>query len=539
MKTDRAIHTRGALATTLLIAAGMAQANAAVPFAVIQGDQFLCNGRVYKLKGTNYYPRDHQWASMWSSWDWPEITTECAMMRDLGLNSVRILVPYSQGGWGGPLPPASRLQQLEDIVNLMGENGIRSCVTLFDWETSFPAAGTDKERDHLSYLSAIVNRLKNNPFVLFWDVKNEPDHPDNYGWCDCDPGPCGNWDCNPAQRNKIVDWLQRMCNAVRAIDAHHPVAAGMRWYENVDDVLGFVDVAIFHSYWPTIGTVQIPTVKAYMGANQKPLVIEEFGWPSHPSPCWRGFWVYDYTEQKQLEVFQINLDAFVAHGIAGGIQWMTFDSRPYSGDPYDSFEHYFGLWRYAYTLKPAGLYYRDHYPVSPFPATPPGQVVAFSAVPVGTTIRLSWTNPPDADFAGTLVRYGTAGFPSGPGDGTLLCDRPGSPGASEVVEHQGLNHGVEYFYSAFAYDRLGNFATPANARARTRAPGDFDGDDDVDMTDFGHLQLCISGAYIAQTDPACQDARLDQDEDVDQEDVAIFQRCLSGADLPPAKDCTN
>ena len=68
---------------------------------------------------------------------------------------------------------------------------------------------------------------------------------------------------------------------------------------------------------------------------------------------------------------------------------------------------------------------------------------------------------------------------------------------------------------------------------------DFDADGDVDLSDFGHLQACLSGTNIQQNDPACQDAKLDADSDVDSSDVAIFRRCLSGAGIPADPSCAN
>lgn len=347
-----------ALAGLIPLAAGPTAG--ADDFVRIRGDQFVYQGQVVKLKGTNYYPRQYMWATMWSSWDWPAITSEVPMMRDLGLNCIRILVPYSKGGWSYN-PSATKLQQLEDLVNLCGANGIKCIVTLFDWETSFPAAGTATETNHYTYLAAIVNRLKNNPHVFLWDVKNEPDHPDNYGKCDCNPGACGNWDCNPAKRDQIISWLQRMCNRCRELDANHYATAGMRWWANLPDVLSFCDVAIFHSYWPNIYSEEIPQTKGYMGANPKPILVEEWGWPSHPTPCLRdGVLIYDYNETQQLDLYKSHLRAIEQYGIAGGLQWMTFDAKNYSYSQTDSFENYFGLWRYNLSLKPAAVYYRDH-----------------------------------------------------------------------------------------------------------------------------------------------------------------------------------
>ncbi|MGQ9456024.1 MAG: cellulase family glycosylhydrolase [Armatimonadota bacterium] len=426
----------------------------------IQGDQFVFRGQVVKLKGTNYYPRDHMWADIWNSWDWQEMVNDATRIKNLGLNCVRILVPYSAGGWGGANPPADRLQKLEDLVNLFGDNGIRSCITLFDWETSFPAAGTLKERDHLSYLSAIVNKLKNNEYVFMWDVKNEPDHPANIGGYD-------NWDANPSQRDKIVNWLQRMCAAVRSIDTNHPVSVGIRWWENVQDVIGFVDIAIFHSYWPNVNQ-QIIDIRSYMGSNQKPILCQEFGWPTNPKPCNRdGQLVWNYTESEQLNVYTNHLTAFSSQGIAGCLQWMTYDARPYTSDPNVSFENYFGLWRYDYSLKPAGVYYRDHFPVSLFPPRdkPPGPITNFTATPTGPGIRLSWTNPSDEDFAGTIIRVSTSGYPADPESGDLVCDKTGLPGSTDSFIHTNVQPCTTYFYSAFAYDQSRKYSVVAKTSA--------------------------------------------------------------------------
>jgi hypothetical protein len=66
---------------------------------------------------------------------------------------------------------------------------------------------------------------------------------------------------------------------------------------------------------------------------------------------------------------------------------------------------------------------------------------------------------------------------------------------------------------------------------------DFDIDGDVDQEDFGHLQMCLTGAGNPQYDAACQDAKLDEDDDVDEEDLAIFLGCFNGANTPPAPGC--
>lgn len=62
-------------------------------FVRIEQDQFVLSGQIYKIKGTNYYPRDGMWAAMWSSWNAEQITSDAQLLRNLGINAVRILVP--------------------------------------------------------------------------------------------------------------------------------------------------------------------------------------------------------------------------------------------------------------------------------------------------------------------------------------------------------------------------------------------------------------------------------------------------------------
>jgi hypothetical protein len=66
---------------------------------------------------------------------------------------------------------------------------------------------------------------------------------------------------------------------------------------------------------------------------------------------------------------------------------------------------------------------------------------------------------------------------------------------------------------------------------------DFDQDGDVDQSDFGHLQLCLSGPGVIQPSTHCLDADLDNDDDVDQDDFGLLQDCISGAGRPARADC--
>ncbi|GMU21622.1 MAG: hypothetical protein AMXMBFR13_17140 [Phycisphaerae bacterium] len=82
-------------------------------------------------------------------------------------------------------------------------------------------------------------------------------------------------------------------------------------------------------------------------------------------------------------------------------------------------------------------------------------------------------------------------------------------------------------------DIIGSPAPPIPVRM------DLDADGDIDQSDFGHLQTCLSGPGVAQVTPACAAARLDADDDVDLDDLSLFLSCMMGANVPadPACDC--
>ena len=69
------------------------------------------------------------------------------------------------------------------------------------------------------------------------------------------------------------------------------------------------------------------------------------------------------------------------------------------------------------------------------------------------------------------------------------------------------------------------------------AVADFDRDNDVDQSDFGHLQICLTGADLGPVYAGCEDADLDNDDDVDQTDVMVWFACFSGPNIPPPADC--
>ena len=100
-----------------------------------------------------------------------------------------------------------------------------------------------------------------------------------------------------------------------------------------------------------------------------------------------------------------------------------------------------------------------------------------------------------------------------------------------------INFGPDFSLFDVNYDgRVDPSDRPA-LPALSTAPGDLDSDGDLDQSDFGFLQACMTGPVAVPMGNECGRADLDLDLDVDAEDVELFKACASGPDVPADPMC--
>lgn len=108
------------------------------------------------------------------------------------------------------------------------------------------------------------------------------------------------------------------------------------------------------------------------------------------------------------------------------------------------------IWEYLGNTIPPEIY------ASQGDTTPPSDVTDVASVVNNGALTLSWINPSDADFVGTMVRYGLTTYPDDHKEGSLFCDRPATAGSIDSFTGN-LPEGT-YYMSIFTYDRSGNFS---------------------------------------------------------------------------------
>ena len=332
---------------------GQAQSN----FVTIENGHFSLAGKQVTLKGLNFYPHLAAWASMWQHWNGPQVAADLDKASQLDVNTLRILVPYGQGyGWtsANGTPDSEMLNELDQLIGMASQRNLRILLTLFDFYGDFPQAGTTEEAANWQYLDTIVNRYQADPRIIGWDIHNEPD---NYSL----------W--QEGQQSQVLDWLARTVKRVKSEDANHFVTIGFGNWKNLllsgsgttnITALSLVDAVALHVYDPGNLAEQVAETKQ-AGSGNRPIFLEEFGWPSAPTELASG-----YNETVQASHYQQILAKVRELGLDGAMAWtfndITFESIIHTTP---QMVQNFGLVRLDGTLKPAGEIFKDALAASP------------------------------------------------------------------------------------------------------------------------------------------------------------------------------
>jgi hypothetical protein len=281
-------------------AALMPAAPAAPPagFVTRAGRHLLLDGQPYHVAGMNYYPQATPWDAFWRDYDPDIIDRDFARMRAMGLNTVRVFVPFAQ--FGGPEVAPPMLNRLDDLLARAEAHGLRVVVTLFDFRTTYdPLLWPQSDR----HLEALLTHFAANPTILAWDIKNEPDR-----------------DYAAAGRATVDSWLLHTLRLARQYAPHHLLTIGWTTPQAAPTLAAEVDIVSFHFYAPA---AELPAQQAALrrAAPERPLLLGEFGLPT-----WNS-WLFPHghTEAEQAAYYADVLGALRSSESAGYLAWTLYD----------------------------------------------------------------------------------------------------------------------------------------------------------------------------------------------------------------------
>ena len=223
-----------------------------------ENDKIIVANKQYIIKGINYYPKDLPWAMFSDAFDASIIEADFNHIKKIGLNTVRIFVPYAE--FGKSNVSKEKLNKLEQVLDIAQKQQLKVIVTLFDFYGDYTVLNWTETHSHAR---EIVSAFKNHTAILAWDVKDEPD-----------------LDFKTRGKLEVTEWLVQMLALIKEIDKNHMVTVGWGKLENAHLLKNEVDIVSYHYYKSATSFIKkYKLLKARI--PNKPLVLQEFGETSY------------------------------------------------------------------------------------------------------------------------------------------------------------------------------------------------------------------------------------------------------------------
>ncbi len=348
----------------------------------------------------------------WNNFDAGEVREEFSVIRELGLQVVRLFLLWDDFQPDPNSVSKEALDHLVTVADIAAENKLSLNVTFFtghmsgpNWAPRWLLGGMEHPykdpfqgflRDIVSegkptplgyynmfhydaalkaerlLLQTVVGMLKDHPAIWMWNLGNEPDL---FAW--------------PLTSDEGAAWAKQMVDLIKSIDPKHPVTIGLHSAElhidtglRIDKVYKHTDVAVMHSYpmytpWSRspLDPDFVPFTCAVTAALAgKPVLMEEFGGctaqPGKPSHIMK--WTetngrereqFMASEEDFAEFIRLTLLKLQDSGATGAMIWCYADYVPELWDlpPCNNSQHerFFGLVRPDGSPKPHAKVIRD------------------------------------------------------------------------------------------------------------------------------------------------------------------------------------
>jgi endo-1,4-beta-mannosidase len=369
------------------------------------GDRFLM--------GINYWPR-RKAMDWWSAFDPDEVRQEFSIIRNLGLQYVRIFLLWESFQSQPDQINSRELDHLRTVCDIALAFDLKLQPTFFTGHMSGPNWAPDwlisvhprlpRERplvsltrhtpsDHSIFniytepfvldaeelqLRTICSALRDHPAIWAWSLGNEPD-----------------LFYKPPSALAGMQWVERMRNVIRSVDPDHPVMIGLHAASldadvgfRVDQIAAVTDISVMHGY-----SIYSPMAREPLDADYvpftcaltetlagRPVLYEEFGLCTGCPDEKSGFrkmilpfgirhrqWFS--SEEDAADYYRHVLHRLHQVGALGAFAWCFADYDPalFDRPPCDRFIHErsFGLVRSDGSLKPAAIAVREFAQTNP------------------------------------------------------------------------------------------------------------------------------------------------------------------------------
>ncbi|WAC01347.1 cellulase family glycosylhydrolase [Lacinutrix neustonica] len=249
------------------------------------------------IKGINYYPQASPWNMYGDKFSKDTILKDFKIIKEAGLNSVRIFVQYDDFGKAEVNP--EKLEKLKQTLDAAEENNLKVILTLFDFYGDYSVLNWTL---NLRHAEKIVSIFKDHSALLAWDIKNEP-----------------NLDFESRGQDLVISWLENMIDLVKSVDDKHPVTIGWSNTQSASILNDKVDFVSFH-YYEDLDLLDASIKTMQKDIPDKKLVLQEFGISSYS-----GFWKPFGSSEEDQANYHKKIQEIIAANKLQFMSWTLYD----------------------------------------------------------------------------------------------------------------------------------------------------------------------------------------------------------------------
>jgi hypothetical protein len=249
------------------------------------------------IKGINYYPQASPWNMFGDDFSKDTIAKDFKIIKDAGLNTVRIFVQYDD--FGKADVKTNKLEKLKQTLDIAEGNNLNVVLTLFDFYGDYSVINWTLNQRHAE---KIVSTFKNHNAIIAWDIKNEP-----------------NLDFESRGKENVIAWLDKMIDLVKSLDNIHPVTIGWSNAKSASILKDKIDFVSFH-YYEDLDKLEsvIKTLKKEI--PNKSLVLGEFGLSSY-----NGIWKPFGSSKEDQATYHKKAQEIIADNNLQFMSWTLYD----------------------------------------------------------------------------------------------------------------------------------------------------------------------------------------------------------------------
>lgn len=223
------------------------------------------NQKISTIKGINYYPKDYPWDMYGKKFNDSIISSDFKIINEMGLNTVRIFVPYEDFGQADI--ENEKIEKLQKVMDMAAAANLDVILTLFDFYGDYSIPDWTLTHRHAQF---IVDEFKDHKALLAWDIKNEPD-----------------LDFETRGKENVLAWLSQMITEIQKWDAETPITIGWSTPEAAENLFNEIDFVSFHYYLKPVDFLTAYKKLKNKVVN-KPIVLQEYGYSSYDG-LWNGY----------------------------------------------------------------------------------------------------------------------------------------------------------------------------------------------------------------------------------------------------------